>query len=246
MTHILLVEDDLRLAQLIAKFLIQQNFKVTVLNTGENAPQLILEYQPDIVILDIMLPKMDGFSICRELRKSYERPIIFLTAKDSDFDHVLGLEIGADDYIIKPVVPHVLLAHINVVLRRSTKNMGVQNQEITIGELNIKKTARKVYYQNQSIALTSHEFELLWLLATHAGEPLNRDYIHKKMIGREYDGLDRSVDVRISRLRKKLGDNTDAPYKIITVWGKGYLFSTSAWGNSGTLTVEQANGLVNL
>jgi len=230
MTHILLVEDDLRLSRLIQQFLQQNNFKVTVLNTGENAPEIILKHQPDLVLLDIMLPKMDGFTICRALRKSFENPIIFLTAKDSDFDHVLGLEIGADDYIIKPVVPHVLLAHINVVLRRSKQHKPQSNQDIIIGELAILKQSRQVIYQNKSVELTSHEFELLWLLARNAGEPQSRDYIHKKMIGREYDGLDRSVDVRISRLRKKLNDDPDTPYKIITVWGKGYLFSTTAWG----------------
>jgi DNA-binding response OmpR family regulator len=232
MVHILLVEDDLRLSKLVKQFLVQQNFKVTVLNTGENAPRLILQHQPDLVILDIMLPKMDGFSICRALRKDFDKPIIFLTAKDSDFDHVLGLEIGADDYIIKPVVPHVLLAHINVVLRRATQSNQAVHEEISIGDLNIHKKSRKVFYQQQDIDLTSHEFELLWLLASNAGEPQSRDYIHREMLGREYDGLDRSVDVRISRLRKKLGDNADTPYKIITVWGKGYLFSTTAWGKA--------------
>lgn len=230
MTHIVLVEDDVRLAQLIEQFLIQNNFKVTVFNSGENAPELIQSQNPDLVILDIMLPKMDGFTICRELRKSDEFPIIFLTAKDSDFDHVLGLEIGADDYIIKPVVPHVLLAHINVVLRRSQQNKSSGNQDMVFGNLAIYKKSRQVIYQEKNIELTSHEFELLWLLAKNAGEPLSRDYIHTKMIGREYDGLDRSVDVRVSRLRKKLDDDPDNPTKIITVWGKGYLFSTSAWG----------------
>ncbi|WP_206484524.1 response regulator transcription factor [Thalassotalea sp. G2M2-11] len=229
MTHITLVEDDVRLANLIQQFLESNNFSVTVLNSGENAPQLIIDSQPDLVILDVMLPKMDGFTICKRLRKSFDKPIIFLTAKDSDFDHVLGLEIGADDYIIKPVVPHVLLAHINVVLRRSSHQSSNNHQDIIVGELSILKKSRRVIYQQQAVDLTSHEFELLWLLAKNADEPLNRDYIHKQMIGREYDGLDRSVDVRISRLRKKLGDDPNNPYKIITVWGKGYLFNTNAW-----------------
>jgi len=233
MIHIVLVEDDLRLAKLIEQFLQQNNFRVTVLNTGENAPDIIHSLQADLILLDIMLPKMDGFTICRELRKgttkSFDKPIIFLTAKDSDFDHVLGLEIGADDYIIKPVVPHVLLAHINVVLRRSQKNSSSQSEEINIGQLSIHKKARKVRYFNRVVELTSHEFELLWLLAKNAGEPQSRDTIHQQIIGREYDGLDRSVDVRISRLRKKLHDDNHTPHKIITVWGKGYLFSTTAW-----------------
>ena len=154
---------------------------------------------------------------------------IFLTAKDSDFDHILGLEIGADDYIIKPVVPHVLLAHINVVLRRANKVKSVSPEALAFGQLSINKNSRSVYLAQQEVELTSHEFELLWLLAINAGEPQSRDYIHQQMIGRAYDGLDRSVDVRVSRLRKKLKDNLESPYKIKTVWGKGYLFSTSAW-----------------
>lgn len=229
MKHIVLVEDDLKLAALIEKFLGQNGFKVSVLNSGYQAPEKILALCPDLVILDIMLPKMDGFTICKNLRRYYNNPIIFLTAKDSDFDHVLGLEIGADDYIIKPVVPHVLLAHINVVLRRATADKPKEADSITYGELTVERTARKVYHRQQLLDLTTHEFDLLWLLASNAGEPLSRDYIHKKMIGREYDGLDRSVDVRVSRLRKKLDDDTANPYKIITVWGKGYQFSTTAW-----------------
>lgn len=229
MSKILLVEDDLRLAALIEKFLQQNNFSVTVLNSGEHAAEYILANQPDLVILDIMLPKVDGFSICRLVRKAYDRPIIFLTAKDSDFDHILGLEIGADDYIIKPVVPHVLLAHINVVLRRANKPSTVEPKILTIGQLVINKKARSVHLAEQEVILTSHEFELLWLLAINPGEAQSRDYIHKKMLGRDYDGLDRSVDVRISRLRKKLNDDLDNPYKIKTIWGKGYLFSASAW-----------------
>ncbi|MBL4764661.1 MAG: response regulator [Colwellia sp.] len=230
MLHILLVEDDLRLSTLIQQFLQQNNFCVTVLNSGEKAADFILSKQPDLVILDIMLPKMDGFSICRKIRHQFTKPIIFLTAKDSDFDHVLGLEIGADDYIIKPVEPHVLLARIQMLLRRVSYNKQQDISEIVIGELRIDKASRQVFMGDKHIELTSHEYELLWLLATNAGEPQSRDYIHQQMIGREYDGLDRSVDVRISRLRKKLGDNTKLPYKIITVWGKGYLFSTTAWG----------------
>ena len=184
MQHILLVEDDLRLSTLIQKFLQQNNFTVSVLNTGEKAADFILSKQPDLVILDIMLPKMDGFSICRKIRHQYNKPIIFLTAKDSDFDHVSGLEIGADDYIIKPVEPHVLLARIHMVLRRVNNNNQQDLNEIIIGNLRIDKTSRQVFLADKHIELTSHEYELLWLLATHAGEPQSRDYIHQQMIGR--------------------------------------------------------------
>ncbi len=229
MQHILLVEDDLRLSRLIQNFLQQNQFKVTLLHSGEKAVSTIMNIQPDLVILDVMLPHMDGFTICRNIRTQFAKPILFLTAKDNDFDHVRGLEIGADDYIIKPVEPHVLLARINMVLRRLKQSKPIESDILRIGQLVIDKTSRQVTLGQAHIELTSHEFELLWLLATNAGEIRSRDYIHQQMIGREYDGLDRSVDVRISRLRKKLGDNSKTPYKILTVWGKGYLFSSSAW-----------------
>jgi len=229
MGHILLVEDDLRLANLIAKFLKQNGFQVSMLHQGDNVVNFLQKHSPDLIILDVMLPKEDGFSVCRKIRHSYAHPIIFLTAKDSDFDHVLGLEIGADDYIIKPVEPHVLLARINMLMRRKKHSEKMSVDHLTFGQLSIFKTSRQVTLSSEAIELTSHEFELLWLLAINAGEPQSREYIHKQMIGREYDGLDRSVDVRVSRLRKKLGDCTKNPYRIITVWGKGYLFSSSAW-----------------
>jgi DNA-binding response OmpR family regulator len=229
MAHILLVEDDLRLANLIAKFLQQNGFEVSMLHQGDNVVNFLHKNSPDLIILDVMLPKEDGFSVCRKIRNSYMQPIIFLTAKDSDFDHVLGLEIGADDYIIKPVEPHVLLARINMLIRRKKHSEKMSVDHLSFGELEIRKPSRQVTLASEQIELTSHEFELLWLLAISAGEPQSREYIHKKMIGREYDGLDRSVDVRISRLRKKLGDCTKNPYRIITVWGKGYLFCSNAW-----------------
>lgn len=232
MNHILIVEDDFRLANLIAKFLKQNGFHISLLHQGDGVVKFLQTNTPDLIILDVMLPKEDGFSVCRKIRSNYSHPIIFLTAKDSDFDHVLGLEIGADDYIIKPVEPHVLLARINMLIRRKKHSEKMSVDQLTFGQLTIQKTSRQVFLASESIELTSHEFELLWLLAINAGEPQSREYIHKQMIGRDYDGLDRSVDVRISRLRKKLGDCTKNPYRIITVWGKGYLFSSSAWGEN--------------
>ena len=174
-----------------------------------------------------MLPGKDGFTVCREVRDKFNVPILMLTAKGEDFDQVVGLEFGADDYVIKPVEPRVLLARINAVLRRQQPVK--VSEELVFGQLRIDKTSRQVFLHQQEVILTSHEFELLWLLASNAGEVLNRDYVHQKMIGREYDGLDRTVDVRISRLRKKLIDNTARPYRIKTVWGQGYLFVSDAW-----------------
>lgn len=230
MKHIALIEDDERLSQLIAQFLQKNEYQVSVIARGDLAVEFILTEQPDLVLLDINLPYMDGFAICRAVRTHFHKPILFLTAKDSDFDHVSGLEMGADDYIIKPIEPHVLLARIHNAFRR-IQAAPVTHKQTTLnfGLLCIDQNARTVSYNQQLVALTSHEYELLVLLANKAGEIQSREFIHKKMIGREYDGIDRSVDVRISRLRKKLFDNLETPYRFITVWGKGYVFSPTAW-----------------
>lgn len=230
MHSILLVEDDEKLAKLIADFLQQNQFHVEVVSRGDIAISQIIRQQPDLVILDINLPGQDGFSVCRAVRPQFNKPILFLTARDSDFDHVTGLEIGADDYLIKPIEPHVLLARLHSILRRChTQPVATTSNVLQFGGLIIDKQSHKVSLAGERVELTSHEFELLALLAEKPGEVQTREYVHKKMIGREYDGLDRSVDVRISRLRKKLNDDLKSPYRIVTVWGKGYLFSATAW-----------------
>ncbi|WP_440056266.1 winged helix-turn-helix domain-containing protein (plasmid) [Pseudoalteromonas sp. T1lg65] len=228
MAKLLLVEDDIKLADLTARFLTQNGFEVLQLNRAKDVQQTISNESPDAIILDIMLPDGDGFTICKEARGHFNGPILFLTAKDSDFDQVRGLEIGADDYVIKPVEPYVLLARLNALLRR-TQAITASKDSLTLGKLQIDKADRRVYLGGEEVELTSYEFDLLKTLAAHAGETLSRDYIYKNVVGREYDGLDRSVDVRISRLRKKLHDNLEQPYRLITVWGKGYLCSKSAW-----------------
>jgi len=229
MQKILLVEDDIRLSELIAQFLSQNNFEVDVIQRGDTVVDYVTATPPDLILLDVMLPHQDGFSILRQLREFYHHPVLFLTAKDSDFDHVKGLEIGADDYIIKPIEPHVLLARINSSLRRASPNTSQQRHQLRFGQLTIDKDTRGVTLTDNNVELTSHEFELLWLLACHAGEVQSRDFIYQQMIGRQYDGFDRSVDVRISRLRKKLDDDLQNPTRIMTVWGKGYVFCSTAW-----------------
>ena len=229
--RLLLVEDDTRLSQLICDFLNQQGFTVKALQDGSLLNQTMLEFKPDVIVLDIMLPGEDGFSLCRKLRASYKGALLFLTAKSSDFDHVLGLELGADDYVIKPVEPRVLLARIEALLRRSKVPQQLENASDVLhyGKLSLYKQSRQVSLNNQDIMLTSHEFDMLWLLAKHPAELVKRDRLYTELIGREYDGLDRSADVRISRIRKKLNDNPQNPYKIKTIWGKGFFFVPDAW-----------------
>ncbi|GAA6183576.1 response regulator [Aliiglaciecola sp. NS0011-25] len=230
--RILLIEDDKRLSQLMANFLNQQDFEVHCLYDSIKLAQSMATFEPDIIILDIMLPGEDGFELCKKLRKTFTGPLLFVTAKSSDFDQVLGLELGADDYVIKPVEPRVLLARINALLRRSdTHNYEAMQQtdELHFGQLKINRNSRQVFLSDESIQLTSHEFDMLWKLATNPSKLVERETLYSELIGREYDGLDRSADVRISRLRKKLRDNPQNPYKIKTIWGKGFFFVPDAW-----------------
>lgn len=227
---ILLVEDDRQLSNLICDFLEAEGFHVKQEFRGDTVNKRVEVFTPDLIILDIMLPGKDGFAVCKEIRPTFNGPILMLTAKGTDFDQVLGLEIGADDYVIKPVEPRVLLARVNALLRRGQlPNEGSEVAELNFGNLLVRRGSRQVILDDVNIELTSQEFDLLWLLASKAGEVQNRDYIYKAVVGREYDGMDRSVDVRISRLRKKLHDSTETPFRIKTIWGQGYLFVPDAW-----------------
>jgi DNA-binding response OmpR family regulator len=227
---ILLVEDDLRLAELVSRYLESQGFRLSVVNRGEEAIELVQRDNPDLVILDIGLPGTDGFAICRRLRPAYTNPILILTARDNDIDHVLGLELGADDYVIKPVEPRVLLARIGVLLRRHRPQMQpAGGKALQFGGLAINIVSHSVKLDDRSVALSRNEFELLVHLASHAGEIQSRDMLFKKLYNREYDGVDRMLDIRISRLRRKLGDDADNPERIKTIWGRGYLFVPDAW-----------------
>ncbi|KTD96329.1 MULTISPECIES: response regulator [unclassified Pseudoalteromonas] len=228
MPKILLVEDDLGLQQLTKDYLEHNGLEVAALERGDEVFSYLENNHVDLMILDVMLPGKDGFSVCRQVRDKFSLPILMLTAKSEDFDQVLGLELGADDYVIKPAEPRVLLARVNALLRRG-QTVTKASEELQFGDLIIDKTSRIVQLSDKEIVLTSHEFELLWLLASNAGQVLSREHVHQHMIGRQYDGLDRTVDVRVSRIRKKLGDNSDKPFRIKTVWGQGYLFVSDAW-----------------
>lgn len=230
-TRILLVEDDERLAGLTAEYLTRNDFEVAIEGRGDIAERRIIAEQPDLVILDIMLPGKDGFEVCRAVRPAYRGVILILTARDEDFDQIFGLEMGADDYIAKPVQPRVLLARIKALLRRLPGNgdTGSSAEEKTFGQFRISQATRSAFLSGHSIDLTTAEFDLLWLLANHAGSVLSRDDLLQDLRGIGFDGLDRSIDARISRLRRKLNDDPDNPIRIKTVRGKGYLFSKHDW-----------------
>ena len=233
-TRILLVEDDERLAKLTAEYLRKNEFEVTIEGRGDTAEARILKEDPDLVILDVMLPGKDGFEVCRAVRQQYKGVILMLTARDEDLDQILGLELGADDYIAKPVQPRLLLARIKALLRRAPGSgesgpSADETDELEFDNFRISQATRNAHLGEDIIDLTTAEFDLLWLLARHAGNILSRDDLLQELRGIGFDGLDRSIDARISRLRRKLGDDPENPTRIKTVRGKGYLFSKHDW-----------------
>jgi two-component system response regulator RstA len=230
--QILIVEDDQRLAELTQEYLQGNGLQVAIESDGARAAARILKEQPDLVVLDLMLPGEDGLSICRKVRGQFAGPILMLTARTDDMDEVLGLEMGADDYVCKPVRPRVLLARIRALLRRSeggAEAPTAENQRrLEFGPLVIDSAMREAWLRGESIELTSAEFDLLWLLVANAGRILSREEIFTALRGIEYDGQDRSIDVRISRIRPKIGDDPMHPRLIKTVRSKGYLFVAEA------------------
>ncbi|CDF83114.1 response regulator [Pseudomonas sp. QL9] len=224
--RILIVEDDQRLAELTQDYLESNGLKVGVESDGARAVARVLEERPDLVVLDLMLPGEDGLSICKRLRPDYDGPILMLTARTDDMDQVQGLEMGADDYVCKPVRPRLLLARIRALLRRSDGGEVAPSsgKRLTFGKLVIDNAMREAWLDEVTIELTSAEFDLLWLLASNAGRILSREEIFNNLRGIEYDGQDRSIDVRISRIRPKIGDDPMHPRLIKTVRSKGYLF----------------------
>jgi two-component system OmpR family response regulator/two-component system response regulator RstA len=227
--RVILVEDDDLQGTMLELYLRNHGMEVERILRGDQAPARILETQPDAVILDTMLPGKDGFDICREVRRGYAGPILMLTARSENFDQILGLELGADNYLIKPVEPRLILAHLRASLRRPSV-AGNAPEEFSYGRFYISRASRVVRLADREITFSTAEFELLWLLAEHAGSVLSRDTIKRSLHGIDHDGLDRSIDMRISRLRRKLDDDAEQPKRIKTVRNQGYLFSRTDWG----------------
>lgn len=222
--RILLVEDDAPLASMVADFLLPHGFDVAIEGRGDAAVDRIKQDNPDAVVLDVNLPGLDGFSVCRSVREDYAGAIIMLTARGEEVDEVIGLEAGADDYMAKPVRPHALLARLRTHLRRVTP-ADEASKPIEVGALIVNAARRSVELDGVAVDLTTAEFDLLHLLAKNVGKTLDRNGIYQEIHGMKYDGLDRSIDLRISRLRKKLGDDPAKPQRIKSVRGVGYMLS---------------------
>ena len=231
--RVLLVEDDEGLAELISDYLGRNGMETHWVRRGDVAIEKTHEIEPDLLLLDVMLPGQDGFDICRELRaRGSTLPILILTARDEDFDRVVGLELGADEFLPKPVQPRVLLAHVRAVLRRAgmrAATPAASGDTLVFGRLEIDVASRSVRLSGAPVDLTSSEFDLLWLLARNAGKVLSRNDILNKLRSLDYDGSDRSVDCRIYRLRRKLGDLSESAERIKTIRNVGYLFSPASW-----------------
>jgi DNA-binding response OmpR family regulator len=230
LAHVFLVEDDPSLATLVKDYLELQGYQVSVESRGDNAVERVLAAQPDALILDIMLPGKNGLDICRELRAQSDLPILMLTARTDEIDQIVGLEVGADDYICKPVQPRLLMARLNALLRRAHPvQEQTQTPDLSFGKLNIELNKQEVTLDEESLDLTTNEFELLAYFAQNADHVLSRDDLLNKLRGFGYDGLDRTVDMLVSKLRKKLHDDPTKPKRIKTIWKKGYLFVSDAW-----------------
>ncbi len=226
---LIIVEDDIKLQQMLSDYFMSQGFSVITVDNGTDAPEMILNEKPALVLLDLMLPGQDGLSVCRQIRDAYNGKILMLTASDDDFDHVAALEIGADDFVNKPIKPRVLLARVRMLLRRPDVADNQDANNCRYGALKLNRIRRECQLADQTINLTDGEFDLLWLLATSAEEVLSRESLTKALRGIEYDGVDRTIDNRVVTLRKKLNDTTTPPKKILTVRGKGYMFMPDTW-----------------
>jgi DNA-binding response OmpR family regulator len=219
---ILIIDDDAKLNQLLKDFLKDFGYAVITATRPTKGLKKLQQESPDLVILDIMLPEMDGFEVCRAIRQTSKIPIIMLTARGEVTDKVVGLELGADDYLAKPFEPRELVARIQSVLRRSQQIS--DHQTLTFDRLTIDLAKRLALLDGNPVDLTTNEFAALALLARNAGKVLNRDQILQELRGMDCDAFNRSVDIAVSRLRQKLKDNPKSPEFIKTIWGSGYMF----------------------
>ncbi len=222
---LLIVEDDDQLADLLLEYLGPHGFDLSRVATGDAGVSQILERHPDLVILDLMLPGMNGLDVCRRVRDAYRGAILMLTASQSEVDHVAGLELGADDYVIKPIEPRVLLARIRTQIRRLQGGRTSADGMLSVGPLEVDVASRDVSVQGEAVALTTMEFDVLLMLANHAGSVVGRDDLYTKVLGIEYDGMDRGMDVHVSRIRRKLQKAGFDPRRLKSVRGAGYLLA---------------------
>ena len=222
---ILVVDDDLNICELLRLYLTKDGYNVVVANDGQSAVSMFQEENPALVLLDVMLPKLDGWQVCREIRKFSETPIIMLTAKGEVFDRVLGLELGADDYVVKPFDTKEIVARIKAVLRRSVSSTAEEVKEVHYDKLSINLTNYELKVAGVQIDTPPKEMELIFHLAKNPNRVFTRDQLLDEVWGYDYYGDSRTVDVHVKRLREKLEGASDK-WELRTVWGVGYKFET--------------------
>jgi DNA-binding response OmpR family regulator len=222
--RILIVEDDSRLADMLLEYLGQAGFGVTVASLGATALEKLADADYDAVVLDLMLPDMDGLNVCRQLRAKYDTPVLMLTARGDAVDRIVGLELGADDYLPKPFEPRELVARLRAIMRRRVRGT-TDERPLRFGRLELDTGARVVRLDGKPCELTGYQFNLLLTLAKNAGRVLSREVLMDLVKGEEFESFDRSIDVHISRIRAVIEDNPKKPRRIITVRAVGYVFA---------------------
>src|SRR6202142_3961721 len=222
--RILLVEDDARLAEMLQEYLGQAGFAVTAVSLGANALERLNEAEYDAVVLDLMLPDMDGLEVCRRLRADHDTPVLMLTARGDAIDRIVGLELGADDYLPKPFEPRELLARLRATVRRRVRH-AASEKPLHFGRLELDTAARAVRLDGQACELTSYQFDLLVALAKNAGRVMSREILMDLVKGESFESFDRSIDVPVSRIRACIEDNPKKPRPVITVRAAGYVFA---------------------
>ena len=224
--RILLADDDRELGELLARFLVREGFSVEQVHDGDAVLRRVLSERYDALVLDIMMPLRSGLEVLRELRRSTTLPVLMLTALGDDVDRILGLEIGADDYLTKPCNPHELAARIRAVLRRAQRDESeaARFTDMRIGPVELRIGSRSALLDGQTLALTTSEFNLLAVLMREAGRGVDKEILAESALGRALTPFDRSIDVHISRLRRKLGNGSDGQSRIATIHGGGYMF----------------------
>ena len=227
--RLLLVEDDDALAQLMQEYLSMHLFEVSRVASGDAAAEAIIETQPHLVVLDLLLPGMNGLDVCRQVRDSYSGAILMLTASQSEADHVAGLELGADDFVTKPIEPRVLLARIRTQLRRLQVGRAPGNQDnhgaLDIGALQVDVASRSVRVDGKEVSLTTMEFDILAMLAKNVGSVVSRSDLYTRVLGTEYNGIDRGLDVHVSRIRRKVRQAGFDTSRLKSVRAVGYLLA---------------------
>ncbi|HPF86648.1 MAG TPA: response regulator transcription factor [Candidatus Limiplasma sp.] len=228
MANILVADDNRQIASVLEEYLKKENHKPYIATDGEMALELFEKQKIDAVLLDVMMPKMDGFSVCREIRKTSTVPVIMITARGEDFEKIMGLDIGADDYIVKPFSPGEVMARLRAVLRRMQKPAETGGHTVTLGNLWVSADEYAAKVGSNTLTLTKKEFEILWTLAEHPGKVFSRENLLESLWGFDYFGDTRTVDTHIKRLRAKVEAAQPEGFEIKTIWGVGYRLETDA------------------